>query len=294
MIFRPLLFAISVFIGVSAVISCSGRSENNAKEGSAENAKLTSGKAEINVNIADIKKKPEKHAERVSQALYNESVDRLAYTDRYTKIRQEDGYEGWIRSYYLSDIKEIPNAPTYFVNSFLAPAYINPDRNSERKTMFPFGCILKGNEENGFLKIESERYGIVYLDLADLIKDNSRPNIIRPDSALICREAEKFIGAPYLWGGKSFYGIDCSGLTQMVMRRFGINLLRDSKDQIAEGKEVTRDSIRAGDLLFFPHHVGLAVTKNFKSASGQTTVPISRPSIIAPFLSPGGCFAKLR
>jgi cell wall-associated NlpC family hydrolase len=83
-----------------------------------------------------------------------------------------------------------------------------------------------------------------------------------PDSAGISREAGKFIGAPYLWGGKSFFGVDCSGLTQMVMKRFGVDLLRDSRDQITQGIEVRRDDIRAGDLLFFPNHVGLAVTKD--------------------------------
>jgi cell wall-associated NlpC family hydrolase len=81
------------------------------------------------------------------------------------------------------------------------------------------------------------------------------------DKDTLLNEAEKFLGAPYLWGGRSFFGIDCSGFVQTIVRRFGVELPRDTKDQIKCGEEIKRDQIHLGDLLFFPRHVALAISK---------------------------------
>lgn len=111
-----------------------------------------------------------------------------------------------------------------------------------------------------FFKVSSERYGDIYIKRSDLsaladinIKYDSKSNEL-------VMEAEKFLGAPYLWGGRSFFGIDCSGFAQTIMRRFGISLPRDTKDQINCGEDVKREDIKSGDLLFFPRHVTIAVS----------------------------------
>ena len=262
MISSPSRILIMIFLGTLIYISCSQYSDEIEEGKTAGSVKVEYSEAVINVNIADIKKEPRKHAERVSQALYNEIVEVLERNENYARIRQWDGYEGWIRSYYLADNFNFTGLDSFIVDSYLAPAYETPDNNSNRQTMFPYGCRLLGDVDNNFLRVESSRYGVVFVDLSDLKREKAELFIIKPDSAGICREAGKFMGAPYLWGGKSFYGIDCSGLTQMVMRRFGVNLSRDSKDQMTHGIEIERDSVQAGDLFFFPNHVGLAVMRD--------------------------------
>jgi len=217
--------------------------------------------AVVNVNIADIRKEPTGHSEVTSQALFNEKVTVLQEDRRAAYIRQQDNYEGWIRKSFLTVCDSSMSPGKYVIVSNLASAYTDPEPTSTmRKTYLPYGARVDGILESGFLMITSERYGTLYIPSEDLLSIDSPERQIEPDSTGICIEGAKFMGTPYLWGGRSFFGIDCSGFTQLIMSRFGIDLPRDSKDQRKAGKEVGRDDIRAGDLLFFPHHVALALS----------------------------------
>lgn len=82
-----------------------------------------------------------------------------------------------------------------------------------------------------------------------------------PDPRLIVKEARKFLGTPYLWGGSSPCGFDCSGLVQAIYRTFGIYLPRDSKDQKRIGRKIAHKDIAVGDLLFFRGHVAIAINR---------------------------------
>ncbi len=214
----------------------------------------------ININVADIRLEPQYHTERTSQALFNELVDVLEAKEGYCRVRTWDQYEGWIAEQFLTEHDNFDGQGPFAIVRNLASAFEKPDPASRKLTSIPYGCQLFGAITGEFFKIYSERYGDIYIKRSDLsapgdinIKYDSKSNEL-------VMEAEKFPGAPYLWGGRSFFGIDCSGFAQTIMRRFGISLPRDTKDQINCGEDVKREDIKSGDLLFFSRHVTIALS----------------------------------
>ena len=94
----------------------------------------------------------------------------------------------------------------------------------------------------------------------------SRGSAVISDNAIIAY-ASNFLGTPYLWGGTTPSGFDCSGFTQYVYAHFGISVGRTTFDQINDGVQVSKDNLQAGDLVFFgtfgnPHHMGIYVGDN--------------------------------
>lgn len=216
----------------------------------------------VNINVADIRAEPKFQSERVSQALFNETVDVNGEKDGYLKVKCGDGYEGWMASQFVSERSEFSKDEIYIVDKNLTCGYAGPDINSKHIVCLPYGCYLYGKVENGFLYISTERYGGIFVKHSDTRKFEKSAKPARPDRKELITEAEKFLSAPYLWGGRSFFGIDCSGFVQAIARRFGVELPRDTKDQIDFGVDLARRKIQYGDLLFFPRHVVLAVSES--------------------------------
>lgn len=213
-------------------------------------------------NIADLRSNAAFKSERKSQLLYNEPVRIEMVREEYAKITQPDGYQGWVdkrsirlisRNEYYSTIKR----QNYQVVTSAARVY-SPVSLSQ-----PAPFLFYGTRLNLIRRIKNKvmvrtpdggQFSLSANCIGPVIKDIPK----KFDAWLIPKEAAKFLGTPYLWGGTTPYGFDCSGLVQAVFRRFGIILPRDSKDQRKIGKKIDYTDIRPGDLLFFPGHVAIS------------------------------------
>jgi len=188
---------------------------------------------------------PNDRSEQVSQILYGELV-----------IKLEDCDGNWIKVSSLED--------SYL--GFADPRHFqihNPD--IERQLVFKPTNWHKGVYSH-LLPVGS------YVSLNDFVELGARPNSLS-------EAASTFLGTPYLWGGKTQHGIDCSGLTQICARLIGICLKRDAADQVEQGVEVEWARRSANDLAFFNNntgsitHVGILVSDDkIIHASGEVRI----------------------
>lgn len=168
-----------------------------------------------NVSVAPVRAEKSDRSEMVTQLLYGETLEVLETDDNWTKIKiQYDSYEGWM------DSKQISNS--------VLPArgfVVNPYQDTET----PEGDLL--------------------LSLGSEIPDGKLKELSRNS---VRNLALQFLNVPYLWGGRSFFGIDCSGLAQIIYKVHGVKIPRDASQQALLGKDVTfTEEARPGDLAFF-------------------------------------------
>jgi cell wall-associated NlpC family hydrolase len=224
--------------------------------------------------LADLRATPSDDAELVDQVHLQEWLRILGRRDEWAYVQVEDDhYFGWIRSRSVSELPGTPHGRV--VASLLAPIYDAADKSSKIVGALPAGTVLPTSQApcvegpwigiHGWVSAEQDRnvrgprvYS-GYLSLEDAIDPAEFPDRPpTPDDLLATAEA--FLGAPYLWGGTTALGMDCSGFVQQVYRLNGIRLDRDADQQATEGRQV--ESPRAGDLIFFGEpritHVALA------------------------------------
>lgn len=186
-------------------------------------------KAVCSVSVAPIRAENSDRAEMVTQMLFGESCSVLDVQSNWTKIRMDfDGYEGWL------DTKQI----TPISHEDLQRRKVNLVCETFTSAVFQNGKILLSmGAEVDFQTPVPQR------------SDNLRESI-----AIAARE---FLNVPYLWGGRSFFGIDCSGFVQLVFKIHGIQLPRDAYQQAEAGTLLDFvGEARPGDLAFFENSDG--------------------------------------
>ena len=210
----------------------------------------------INVSVANIYNKPNFTSQVVTQGLLGESCEVLDENNNWLKIKQWDNYEGWInrRQGVHSDKKYNSNFTVFEMDGVV----IQRNGNNIIRDL-TFGNKLIGKPKNG-------GFDVVLPDGEKGWTDTLLGNMSeKPNRKSIVRLARSFLGTPYLWGGKSPHGFDCSGFIQSIFFTFNIELPRDSHQQaeFLGDNRIKRDDVQQGDLHFFQNnnkisHVALA------------------------------------
>ena len=221
-----------------------------------------------NLAIIPLRAEPSDRSEIVSQVLFGEHFEIIETRKQWSKIKLHfDNYEGWVDSkqYKIiadSDFKNLSKES--IVLNFDLIEYITGKNNL--LIPIPLGASLS------FLnhpEINSEEFDF----------EGSKIEGIKPKANLI-ETAFMYLNAPYLWGGKTPFGIDCSGFTQMVYKLNGYSLARDASQQANQGEALSFiEESEPGDLAFFDNeegniiHVGIIMEDNYIiHASGKVRI----------------------
>ncbi len=216
------------------------------------------------VNISPVRISNGDASEMVTQLLFGEVFEVHEFEKSWCKIViYKDNYEGWIDVKHLELLTQ-KESTRWLDNQTL-------ETNLLRKLQTPWGIqwISRGafvGDSNQDFKIGQHAFSFV-----DLL-----PNLVFNTNTELALE---YLNTPYLWGGKSPFGIDCSGFSQIVYRFFDINLPRDAYQQVELGMNVEYTDKLPGDLAFFTNskgkviHVGIILENNqIIHASGQVRI----------------------
>jgi gamma-D-glutamyl-L-lysine dipeptidyl-peptidase len=221
-----------------------------------------------NLAIIPLRIEPSDRSEIVSQVLFGEHFEILETQKQWAKIKlQFDDYEGWVDVKQYQTISEIDfknlSKEVIVLNSDLIE-YITAPNNLLMP--IPLGASLSFLSHND---INISNYEFEGLKISG---QKTKSNLINT--------AFMYLNSPYLWGGKTPFGIDCSGFTQMVYKLNGYKLLRDASQQSNQGEALSFiEESEPGDLAFFDNeegniiHVGIIMDDNYIiHASGKIRI----------------------
>jgi cell wall-associated NlpC family hydrolase len=221
--------------------------------GLVEAARFAPGQAhQVSAGVASVRKAPAPDAEQISQALHGEAVAIYEERDGFGWGQMaSDGYVGW---FDMAALSAPPLAPTHKVTALRTYALSGPSARAPAHFLLSLEArvVATGDRENGFTRCERAGW-VPDVHLGP-------PDAFAPDPVAV---AERFVGAPYQWGGKESLGLDCSGLVQIAFAAAGMAIPRDSymQRELGEAVPVGPDlqGLRRGDLVCWKGHVALMV-----------------------------------
>ncbi|MFA9231752.1 MAG: C40 family peptidase [Microgenomates group bacterium] len=235
----------------------SGRVAHISLKGVVEAAEFTTGVVQqIGVPVADLLAAPAGARER--QLCYGEAFTVLDQQDGYAYgFADKDGYCGWVHDAQLVDY----TPPTHWVASPATHSYTQPRVQAPETHLLPMGARVRVAGQSGMFS-ETELGFIPTVHLLPLGTALNDPVSV----------AERLLGTPYLWGGNTRSGIDCSGLVQVALLSCGIACPGDSDQQQALGRALlSHEQPGRGDLIFWRGHMGLVVDSDrLIHANGHT------------------------
>ncbi len=218
-----------------------------------------------NLPIIPMRAEPSHRAEMVNQLMFGEVCEVLEDTEEWYYVRSAfDNYKGFVDKVQMSTLEG--KDPEDFINFTHVNTAAERFLTKDGSMLIPGGSFLS--------KTILKNIGV------ERMPKSARPFGQVQDVSILYDVAMSFINAPYLWGGKSILGFDCSGFVQTLYKMVGISLPRDAAQQVECGRTISFiDNVLTGDLAFFDNeegnitHVGLCVVPDrIIHASGQVRI----------------------
>lgn len=246
-----------------------GRVAHTSLKGVVEAEVFTDGKVlQISPPLADVSDKP--GGARQCQLLYGEAFCVLEEVETYVYgFRQSDGYVGWVHKMHLQEMPASGlTGETLHVVVPRAAFLRKPDIKSVQEGLYwgqlSFGSVVHHRpyaDDIKEAKLEQQGWLCTMMPTNHIPEPRFlRRSHLSPQNAFFddpAGIAELFIHTPYLWGGDSAFGIDCSGLVQRALMACGKSCPRDSDMQFTFFPQVERETLQRGDLVFWKGHVGM-------------------------------------
>ena len=222
-----------------------------------------------NCPVTPVREQPSEAAEQATQLLFGEVCEVVDHLPGWTKIRSTmDGQTGWVSAKMVTPVSEEAKKQwgDKAMGVVAVPMAVATDIATGEKRMLTIGTRLP-NYANGTFIVLEKQYQI---DPSCVYEIKGEKVEVKGEE--VVRVAKSLLNVPYLWGGKNMMGFDCSGFVQTVYSVFGIQLLRNAREQITQGEVVNSlAESQPGDLVFFDHsdrdpnatkisHVGMLIS----------------------------------
>lgn len=240
-------------------------------------------------NVAAMHAETTRNSEQVSQAIMGQPVEIEKVDGDWLYIQTWDTYHGWIESRWVRKGEWTP-AQFATVQPLFSHAYKAPDAASGHHTILVITATMEALGTDGkFARVRLPDGREGYVPASDVVVTPAGDQVLPlgATGAELIETGRRFIGAPYLWGGSSPFGIDCSGFVQLCYKLNCVQLLRDADIQAHDPRAVSveKADLVAGDLVVFAGgqdktritHIGLAIGDGtFIHSAGGAGVSINK------------------
>jgi len=217
--------------------------------------------AVVNNSVANIRSQSRHSGELATQALLGMGLKVLKIKGAFYLVQTPDAYISWVDhgGVQLMDEKEYlewNNAPKIIFTKSWGYSYSNKNTDSQKVSDLVLGAQIKYLSDDGdFYKVAYPDGRIAFVKKSESALYKQWIKNVKPSGELIEKYALNFMGTPYLWGGTSTKGMDCSGFTKTIYLMNGFIIPRDASQQINAGLDVDPnlkfENLRKGDLMFF-------------------------------------------